>query len=276
MPADMRPLMDCISARVSIADVFPQSTCAIQFDPTTLTLRWSLRHFVSMLTVVEIQLIEPKRRLPTWRNKLSLSLPAGPIQSLTSWPFDSSKNVLSGVSCKNLLNGLGGSVRSPRERDIGHKTLISGNPVESSRSPGRVAASDAGRSDGKHASTLSKSLSKSGSKSASSNGIQSRRAEIQIDFVDIRGVSRVLVLSMSTSLARAWHKNLTACIAALPRTPYSISHWRWALTCMEATSEGDAFIRRSEFHSFCERANTQLDEDLLEEELRTAEVAELP
>jgi len=82
-------------------------------------------------------------------------------------------------------------------------------------------------------------------------------AVLKICYSDKGGVARALELRMPEQKACEWGSALERILQTMPRVA-SPAHWRWALTCMAATSELGAtgFIRRSDIQMLLKRANS--------------------
>ena len=194
-------------ADVHIKGVFPHTTCAVSLNPSTLTLSWSMKHFISLLTVSKVALVSGGgRRAASMFRQMS-----------------------GGKTIFSMLRGLGQVFKG---RHPGATSRMSGAVIGVGAAIGRTSAV-----------------------------FWSRSATVELDFLDIRGVPRTLVLGMPITLARTWHRSLTVLLQReMPKMPGCIPRWRWALACMVVTNEGGALIRRADFHSLCEHANIHLDD----------------
>eukprot|EP00966_Prymnesium_polylepis_P122128 2823063-Prymnesium_polylepis.1 len=56
-PLSVLQVVNCISTELHISGFFPRTTCSIQADMSLCALRWTHRHFISLHTVQDAQLV---------------------------------------------------------------------------------------------------------------------------------------------------------------------------------------------------------------------------
>eukprot|EP00966_Prymnesium_polylepis_P273258 6312553-Prymnesium_polylepis.1 len=87
--------------------------------------------------------------------------------------------------------------------------------------------------------------------------LASQSSVAMIMFSDRGGVLRVLELSFSDAKGTAWSEGLQILLDTIPRQGVP-AHWRWALSCMAATSSRGAtgFLRQGELGTLLTCANS--------------------
>ena len=107
-----------------------------------------------------------------------------------------------------------------------------------------------------------------------------QRSLLRITYVDRRGEPRFLELSMPSAKAAEWHAALTELLGLVAWPQASPAHWRWVLSCMQATDERGAqgFVGRDDasFSTLLNRANIELPSEACSKALEFAEARELP
>eukprot|EP00966_Prymnesium_polylepis_P150093 3467223-Prymnesium_polylepis.1 len=95
---------------------------------------------------------------------------------------------------------------------------------------------------------------------------------LHVTFSDKGGVLRVLELRVNKHKIHAWLMGMNTLRNTIPASG-SPAHWRWAISCMSATSERGAsgFLRHSEVRTLLRRANARPDENVavVDEALRS-------
>ena len=111
-------------------------------------------------------------------------------------------------------------------------------------------------------------LTKSQSSAHFSKDVKAVHRQLLVQYNGSKGVPRVLELQLPKEKVASWAEGLQMLVKKVPRIA-SPSYWRWALSCMVATSRrGEAgVLRRSELGSLLKRANSSVrlsDEKLAE------------
>eukprot|EP00966_Prymnesium_polylepis_P100005 2315555-Prymnesium_polylepis.1 len=124
----------------------------------------------------------------------------------------------------------------------------------------------------------SPNISAEADRSGRKRKLSTSQAAIHVKYSDRGGVQRVLELKMLRAKAVGWAEGLQELLDAIPRWA-SAAHWRWALSCMAATSIRGAtgFVSRSELSAVlrCANARARLTVTELSEAMQRVEDTEV-
>ena len=137
----------------------------------------------------------------------------------------------------------------------GRRASAFGVPLPFSKPPSFPrAASESGSPKSPRGKTDASSQRRSSAKSSD--------REVRIDFVDEEGIMRRLILLMPTTRSIEWDEGLRTVMKKVgPRTGHARAAWITA--CVKATSKKAPFISRSELKKLLIRANIQVRDDVV-------------
>jgi len=276
-PEKMLPIATGVTAELYIEGVFPRTTCFVQVDLQAFVIRWAHERFISLHTVegYGYNLASAKRNwsLNLYRiSSLWGSEAHAQHKSRSDRPTAYSANSRADRPAGSRADRpTAGSVLSQGLNSVGEVSAESAWPTRSltppcSRStlaPESMTQNTSPplelpelRSTNSHEQPSPKPAGKA--KGAARDHATDMR--IHLTYNDTGGLLRVLELRMPAHVAEHWNESLGGLLSTYTRvaTP---AHWRWALSCMAATSARGAtgFLRHSELRSLLRYANASAD-----------------
>ena len=252
--------------------LLPSTACFVQMDLEAFVLRWSQKHFVSLHTLERIELISIQRRKSARRFSVRSGRFSGSGRAILM------RFSLSGQAKEPMTPS------HPVEPATPFKDPPGPSQSDAAQAPGSRETSDrlshGSQKDGPGGcSTRSSRASKGqgGSPNVQANSASKAFISLRITYNDVGGIMRWLELRMRKNQAERWCEGLRAFHKMVPAIA-SPTHYRWALSCMAATSERGAtgFLLRGELLALVVRANgsIRLSLDALDEAIRSVEETE--
>jgi len=277
-PKNMLPIATGLTADLQIEGVFPRTKCFVQVDLQAFVIRWAHERFISLHTVTGCALVInkhgrirslqlPNRVTELFIRRTNSAEPRSPqrhaiaMSLRKTWRLPTER-ASDGGNGKSRPGKAKRSLPEVSADDDGEKALprrhsescAKETPPHGLRQlPARASHGDAERKSSAFSDASVITAIKAGREHAADT-------RIHLTYNDAGGVVRVLELRMSAHNAARWDESLKSLLSTYTRvaTP---AHWRWALSCMAATSARGAtgFLRHSELRSLLRYANASAD-----------------
>jgi len=239
-PEAVLPVAAGVVAELRIRDIFPRTTCFVQADPQILGLRWARNRFISLATVEAAELMKPQVRKQSCKGWI-LTLRTSPAK-------------IRRVS-HSISRSCSSSWRKTKRNEPTASTAVEMIRETSFKLTTSVPLADEPSISSSHGISVMEVNSARAAHFSPSASRKARRG-VAIRFSGRGGLSQVLELSLPVHGAKPWLDGFRALLQLIPASA-SPAHWRWAVSCMAATSLRGAtgFLYRANVGLLFEHAN---------------------